>query len=339
MTSTKNTSKKPSVAVIGSGSWATAIVKILTYNNCNVYWWIRRKEILDYVREHMHNPNYISSFEAHIPPSNLSNKIKDVVEKADTIIFAVPSNFLIPSIVPLTAENLKNKTIVSAIKGLAGKENLTVSQFFQTKYNIPTHQSAIVTGPCHAEEVAGEKLSFLTIASENDECALNVQKLFECKFIKTSITQDVSGCEFAAVLKNVYALCSGICNGLGYGDNYQAVFMCHAMQEMEVFLNKINNKNRILFNTAYLGDLLVTAYSQYSRNRTFGNMIGKGYSVKFAQMEMNMIAEGYFAVKALNELRTAMKIEMPILEAAYKILYDNAMPGPEIRLLEKKMKA
>lgn len=325
------------IAVIGGGSWATAIVKMLCNNVDTVNWWIRNKETIQFIEKYHHNPNYISAVEFDINKLKLSDDIKAVVAAADVIIFAVPSAFLKQSIASLTSADFKGKSVISAIKGIVPDENLIVGEFFNQKYEVPFSKIGVLTGPCHAEEVALEKLSYLTIASQNSDLANWVASNVACRYIKTTVSDDIYGTEYSAVLKNVVSVASGICHGLSYGDNFQAVLVSNAIQEIQRFVDAVHPITRDIKSSAYLGDLLVTAYSQFSRNRTFGSMVGKGYSVKAAQLEMNMIAEGYYAVKCINEINKTYNVKMPITEAVYRILYEKMAPAIEIKLLTDKL--
>lgn len=320
-------------AVIGSGSWATAIVKMLCNNASQVHWWIRNASVTEHIHKHKHNPNYLTSVEFDINKLVLSNNLKTTIAQADVLIMAVPSAFLKQALSELTPNDLKNKKIISAIKGIVPEHNLIVGEFFNKEFNIPITDIGVITGPCHAEEVAMEKLSYLTVASQNVVLAEFVASQLNCRYIKTTVSDDIYGTEYSAVLKNVFAIASGICHSLGYGDNFQAVLISNAIQEIKRFVDTIHPIDRDIKSSAYLGDLLVTAYSQFSRNRTFGGMIGKGYSVKSAQLEMNMIAEGYYGVKCVYEINKQYLVNMPITEAVYKILYKKATPATTIKQL------
>ena len=331
---------KPTTAVIGGGSWGTAIVKILseTPADTSVHWWMRSPELIRHIVKYGRNPWYLSSVQLKIDRKHVSNNLKEIISGADTLIFSVPAAFLKETLKTITAEDLQGKKVVSAIKGFVPDDNMIIGEFFNKKFGVPFSKLAVVTGPCHAEEVALEKLSYLTIASQNKTLAKAVAGLFSGRYIHVNVSDDIYGTEYAAVLKNIFAIASGVCHGLGYGDNFQAVLISNAIQEIKRFVDKVHPIDRDIKESAYLGDLLVTAYSQFSRNRTFGNMIGKGYSVKSAQMEMNMIAEGYFAVKCLHEINREYGIFMPICEAIYAILYENRSPAGEIRTLSGKLK-
>lgn len=325
------------IAVIGGGSWATAIVKILC-NNCeNVSWWVRSQETADYIKKYHHNPNYISSVEFEAKKINVSSDLKEVISKSDIIVMAVPSAFLKESLKEISKENLKNKIIFSAIKGIVPENNLIIAEFFNQVYEVPIENIGIIAGPSHAEEVAMEKLSYLTIASQNQDSAKFMAEKIACRYIKTSISDDIYGTEYSAVLKNVIAISAGICHGLGYGDNFLSVLISNGIGEIKQFVDAVHPITRDIKDSAYLGDLLVTAYSQFSRNRTFGGMIGKGYSVKSAQMEMNMVAEGYYGVKCIYEINKHYKVEMPITDSVYHILYEKISPKVEMRILSDKL--
>ena len=327
-----------SVAVIGSGSWATALVKILLNNLDNVNWWIREPEIINHLLKFKHNPQYLSSVKFDITRLELSNNITTTINNSQIIVFCIPAVFLNETIKKLSADLLKNKVIISAIKGIVPDHQMIVGDYFRSKFGLGFDQVSIVTGPSHAEEVAYEKLTYLTVASTDNSRAKEIADLFNCRYIKTSLSNDILGMEYAPVLKNIIAIASGICNGLGYGDNFQAVLISNAIKEIKIFLDKVSPLSRDVNDTAYLGDLLVTCYSQFSRNRTFGNMIGKGYSVKFAKYEMKMVAEGYYAVKSIYHMNLGHKLKMPITEAVYNILYEGALAKTEIKKLSEKLR-
>ena len=324
--------KSSKIALIGGGSWATAIAKILMENVSGINWYMRNPDTIAQFKELGHNPRYITSVEFDIEKINFSHNIDEVITNSDIIIFAIPSAFLKNALKNLTV-SLKDKFIVSAIKGIVPDENMIIGEFFNEKYNVPIDSIGVISGPCHAEEVALERLSYLTIASQNTKKARVLALSMECAYIKTTISDDIYGTEYAAVLKNVIAIASGICHGLRYGDNFQAVLISNAIQEIKRFVNTVHPITRDIKSSAYLGDLLVTCYSQFSRNRTFGTMIGKGYSVKFAQLEMHMIAEGYYAVSCIKEINDKYKVHMPITMAVYNILYEKISPVIEIKLL------
>ena len=333
--SPKKEDKEYAVAVIGGGSWATAIVKILTENNDYVGWWVRNKEtVAEIKRTHM-NPRYLTGVELATENIDINNDINHIVEEATHVIFAVPSAFLKDALKNLTIP-LKDKIVYSAIKGIVPDENLIVGEFFNQYYDVPLENIGVITGPCHAEEVALERLSYLTIASTTESHAKFMAERLNCHFIRTTITKDIYGTEYAAVLKNIYALAAGIYHGLGYGDNFQAVLVSNAIQEAEKLIDAINPIHRDVLTSAYLGDLLVTAYSQFSRNRNFGFMIGKGYSVKTAQLEMNMVAEGYYATNSFMEINKKFNVDIPIVNAVYNVLYEKISPVMEMKLLAEK---
>lgn len=325
--------------MIGGGSWATAIIKMLTDNltEKEIFWWMRSQTAVDHIRKYNHNPNYLSSVEVKIASENVTTDIKEAISKSDMILLNVPAAFLKEAFGDLTPEDFKGKKVISAIKGIVPDENLIIGEFINVKYQVPLEDIIVISGPCHAEEVALEKLSYLTIASPNKELAEHFASLINTRYIKTNISDDIYGTEYAAVLKNIYAVASGICHGIGYGDNFQAVLIANAIREISRFVDAIHPIDRDIKESAYLGDLLVTAYSQFSRNRTFGNMIGKGYTVKSAQLEMNMIAEGYYAVNCIHQINRQLKIHMPIARAVYAILYEKHSPQIEMKLLTEEL--
>lgn len=325
--------------MIGGGSWATAIIKMLSDNFTakEIFWWMRSPEAISHIKKYRHNPSYLSSVEIRIPEAHISNDISEVIAAADYILLNVPAAFLKETLAPITSEQLQGKKIISAIKGIVPDENLIIGEFLNQKYGIPFEDIVVISGPCHAEEVALEKLSYLTIASMDLSLAESFARLLNTRYIKTNVSDDIFGTEYAAVLKNIYAVASGICHGVGYGDNFQAVLISNAIREINRFVEAVHPISRDIKESAYLGDLLVTAYSQFSRNRTFGNMIGKGYTVKSAQLEMNMIAEGYYAVKCMHHINKKYKVDMPISRAVYAILYEKHSPQIEMRLLTEQL--
>ena len=325
------------IAVIGGGSWATAIVKMLLNNNTKVGWWMRNKESVEFIKKFKHNPHYLSSVEFDLSKLEVQHDLKSLVKNFDVLIMAVPAAFLEDALKQLSKTEFIGKLIFSAIKGIVPDGNLIIGDFFNQKFEIPLQNFGVISGPCHAEEVAMEKLSYLTIASQSPENAELLAANLNCRYIKTTVSDDIYGTEYSAVLKNVFAIASGICHGLGYGDNFQAVLISNAIQEIKRFVDAVHPISRDINSSAYLGDLLVTAYSQFSRNRTFGNMLGKGYSVKFAQMEMEMIAEGYYAVKCIHEINKTYQVQMPITAAVYNIIYEKISPSIEIKLLTEKL--
>lgn len=325
------------IAVLGSGSWGTAIVKILLNNAERINWWIREDEIIENIQSFHHNNLYLSSVELNPEKLELSNDIKKVVSSADLLIFAVPAAFLNDALKQCSPADFKNKEIVSAIKGIVPEYNMIIADYFMNRFEVPYRNFVVVSGPSHAEEIALEKLTYLTAASQNLELGEKLAKLFKCRYIMTSVSDDIFGTEYSTVIKNIIAIANGICIGLGYGDNFQAVLISNAIQEIKRFVDAAHPIDRDIKSSVYLGDLMVTAYSQFSRNRTFGNMIGKGYPVKVANLEMKMIAEGYYAVKCIWEINSKLKVDMPITDAVYNILYRGHSPASEIHMLTAKL--
>ncbi|MDR0864470.1 MAG: NAD(P)H-dependent glycerol-3-phosphate dehydrogenase [Candidatus Symbiothrix sp.] len=325
------------VGIMGGGSWATAIAKIISMTQTNFNWYMRRPEQIEEFKNIGHNPSYLTGVRFNIDNIQFYDNINDVVENCDTLIFAIPSPFLKQHLQKLHTP-LKNKMLISAIKGIVPDENMLVSDYFAKFYDVPDENIAVLGGPCHAEEVALERLSYLTVGCTHEERAQVLSNMFNTHFVRTSTSKDVRGIEYASVLKNVYAIVSGICHGLKYGDNFQAIFMSNSIIEMERFVNAVSPMDRNICGSAYLGDLLVTAYSRFSRNRIFGTMIGKGYSVKTAQLEMEMIAEGYFGTKCIKEINNEYQVNMPVLDTVYSILYERKSAVPAIRKLTETFK-
>lgn len=331
--------KENKIAIIGGGSWATAIVKMLSDNivEKEIFWWLRDVDAVKHISKYKRNPRYLSSVELKIDEKNVSTDIKHIFLCADTVVLNVPAAFLKQALEGLTAADFKGKKIVSAIKGIVPGANQIIGDYIHEQYDVLLKDIAVISGPCHAEEVALQKLSYLTIASQDVELATYFSKLINTRYIKTNISDDIYGTEYGAVLKNIYAVASGICHGVGFGDNFQAVLISNALREMRRFVDVIHPINRDINESAYLGDLLVTAYSQFSRNRTFGNMVGKGYTVKSAQLEMNMIAEGYYAVKCIQQIKEQHGVFMPIVSAVYSVLYEKHAPHTEMKLLAEQI--
>ena len=320
------------IAIMGGGSWATAIAKMVLNQAETINWYMRRDDRIADFKRLGHNPAYLTGVKFDTKRINFSSNINDVVKESDTLIFVTPSPYLKSHLKKLKTK-IRDKFIITAIKGIVPDDNMIVSEYFTKEYGVPPQNIAVVAGPCHAEEVALERLSYLTIACPDIDKASVIAQHLSCSYIKTSVSNDVAGIEYGSVLKNVYAIAAGICNGLKYGDNFQAVLMSNAVQEMNRFLQTVHPLDRNVTDSAYLGDLLVTGYSNFSRNRTFGAMIGKGYSVKSAQIEMEMIAEGYYGTKCIKEINKHYHVNMPILDAVYNILYERISPLMEIKLL------
>jgi len=325
------------IAVIGGGSWATAIAKMMLNNEDSINWYMRRQDRIDDFIRLKHNPAYLTGIKFDTDRIHFYSNINKVIKDSDILIFAVPSPFLKIHLKKVRTK-MDGKIIVSAIKGIVPDENMIVSEYLTKFYNVPTENIIVLAGPCHAEEIALERLSYLTVSCKDTAKAKIFSKKLNCNYVKTSTSEDVIGMEYASVLKNVYAIAAGICYGLKYGDNFQAVLISNAIQEIFRFVNAVHPINRNIKDSAYLGDLLVTAYSMFSRNRIFGTMIGKGYSVKTAQIEMEMIAEGYYGTKCIKEINEKFKVDMPILDAMHHILYEKVSPNKEIKLLSERFR-
>lgn len=334
------TSKSVKIALLGGGSWATALMKMLSENDVSINWWLRSESDIRHIRTYRHNPSYLSSVQIDLqkvrPTSNLVKALKD----AEIVIIAIPSAFVLQAVRTLGSSYFEKKIVVSAVKGMIPEKNILVTEYFERKFEIPVENSLIIAGPCHAEEVAMERQSYLTIGGNNINHVERFASLLRSRFVNVSAIDDVYGVEYAAVMKNVIAVACGISHGLNNGDNFQAVLVSNALKEIDRFINVVvpHRKVRNLYESAYLGDLLVTTYSQFSRNRTFGSMIGRGYSVRSAQMEMNMVAEGYYAVRSIYKINRRYKVNLPITTAVYNILYEKISPVIEFRLLKNLIK-
>lgn len=327
---------QPKIAVLGGGSWATAIVKILSENLDTIGWYMRSVYSIEHIKRNKHNPSYLSSAELHPEQLDLSSDINKIVSNYDILIFVIPSAFLKGELEKVTV-SLKNKIVFSAIKGIVPETGLIVGEHFNKTYNIPFENIGVITGPCHAEEIAMERLSYLTIACSDQQKAKDLSDSIKGRYVKTKTSDDIVGAEYAAMLKNIYAIAAGIAHGLGYGDNFQAVLMSNAIREMKRFIKKVHKMKRNINDSGYLGDLLVTGYSMFSRNRTFGNMIGKGYTVKSAMLEMNMVAEGYYATKSAYKINKKNEAKTPIINTVYNILYDKKEAKTEFLKLTDKL--
>ena len=324
------------VAILGGGSWATAIAKMLLTNVEEIGWYIRNDEKIEKFKSLGRNPNYLTGVNFDVSRIKFSSTINTVVKNADILFVAIPSPYLKSQLKRLKLR-LDSKIIISAVKGIVPDENMILSEYFNMYYGVPIDRIAVISGPCHAEEVALERTSYLTIGCRDREIAKQIAAIMTNRYTQTYISEDVNGIELSSVMKNIYAIAVGICHGLKYGDNFQAVLISNAIQEMNRFCNAAVPHHRDLQESVYLGDLLVTAYSRFSRNRTFGTMIGKGYSVKTAQMEMEMIAEGYYAAKCIREINEDFQVNIPIADAVYDILYQHKIPSKTMKDLTLKL--
>jgi glycerol-3-phosphate dehydrogenase (NAD(P)+) len=325
--------------IIGSGSWATALAKILTDNNNAIHWWIRNAGTIKHMQQRRHNPHYLSSAYFNTSLLTLDNDILEVINSSDVVVIAVPSAFVESALDPLSPDCFQGKKVVSAIKGILPSCNQLLNDYLNEKFHVELSDYFTVLGPCHAEEVASEKLSYLTFSGIEEEMAREIGEHFHTEYLNTVVNHDVIGVQYAAVLKNIYALGAGIAHGLEYGDNFLSVYIANAANEMVGFLKRIVGEsvcNQVNYAASvYLGDLLVTCYSLYSRNRTFGNMLGKGYSVRSAQLELNMVAEGYNASKCIFKTNEKVGANMPIARTIYEILWKHLPTDEGFRKIEE----
>lgn len=329
------------IGIIGSGSWATAIAKIVTENGHHISWCLRQQSNIDYFEKRKHNPHYLRNAYFDLQKISFSTDIKLVVAASDIIIVAVPSIHIETTLASLEAADLKDKLIISAVKGVLPVHNILLNDWLAQKFNFPLSSYFTLLGPSHAEEVAAEQLSYLTFSGLDETATTTIASYFKSEYINTIVNKDVIGVQYAGVAKNIYALGAGIAHGLEYGDNFLSVFIANCANEMQVLLKEIakkelNDASYMNHNASvYLGDLLVTCYSLHSRNRTFGNMIGKGYSVRAAELELNMVAEGYNASKCIHTMNQTLKVELPIMDAVYQILWEGAAPDLTFKNLEQ----
>ena len=321
------------ICILGGGTWGTALAKMVLMNQKHINWFIRRDDQIEGFYKLGHNPNYLTNIKFNLSQITFYSNIERAIKDSDTIIVAVPSPYVKQYFRRIWNSAFRGKFMVSALKGIIPSDNMVMSEYLADNFKIPLENIGVLSGPCHAEEVALERLSFLTIASKDQEKAAQLADAISSRILKTKVSNDVVGIELAAVLKNIYAIAAGICQGLQYGDNFQAVLMSNSAKEMELFLENVVPMERQIAEQHYLGDMLVTGYSQFSRNRTLGTMIGKGYSVKTAQLEMEMIAEGYYGAKCIQELNDRFKVDMPIVDTVYKILYEKLEPRMAVKNL------
>lgn len=314
------------ICILGGGTWATALSKMVLMNQQHINWFIRRDDQIEGFYKLGRNPNYLTNVKFNLAQITFYSNIEKAIKDSDTIIIAIPSPYVKQSFRRVWNSTFRGKFIVSALKGIIPNDNMVMSEFLADSFKIPSENIGVLSGPCHAEEVALERLSFLTVASKDEGKAKLLAEAISSRILKTNTSTDVVGIELSAVLKNIYAIAAGICQGLMYGDNFQAVLMSNCAKEMARFLNKVAPMERQITEQQYLGDMLVTSYSQFSRNRTLGTMIGKGYSVKTAQLEMEMIAEGYYGAKCIYELNERYKVNIPIVQTVYEILYEKLQP-------------
>ena len=326
------------VAILGSGSWATAVAKIVQMNGAEMYWLMRSQEKIERFKELGHNPTYLSSVRFDLERITFTTDINEAVQKCDVIIFAMPSPYLKGHVEKITT-SLKDKVVVSVIKGIVAGDNIPISVYLQKTFSLEDNQVATLSGPSHAEEVAFERLTYLTVGCKDADVAERLAEFFANYFVHTTVSTDIIGVQYAGVLKNIYAIASGIISGLKYGDNFHAVLVANAIREMKNLLaNLVPYDGRNITESVYAGDLLVTSYSLFSRNYQFGTMIGRGYSVKTAQLEMEMVAEGYYGTKCIKEINQQYGIEIPIVDCVYNILYKRMSPFVEIKLLSDMLR-
>lgn len=338
--------------ILGSGSWGTAIAKILTDNGQTIYWWNRSQKSIDQIMTRRHNPHYLSAAYFNTEQLRLNTDPVEIIRQADCIIIAIPSAYTTATLMALDKNIFASKKIISAIKGILPEHNLLLNDFLKNEFNFPLEDYFAVLGPCHAEEIAAEKLSYLTFSGVDEVATHEIATHFKTDYLNTVENDDIYGVQFAAVLKNIYAVGAGMAHGLDYGDNFLSVLIANSADEMAGFLKRAGIKNIEVGHTekvpslqdhrsnnyaasVYLGDLLVTCYSLYSRNRTFGNMVGKGYSVKSAQVEMSMVAEGYNASKCMYQINQTIGAEMPIAETVYRILWEHLSPSHGFKKIEQ----
>jgi glycerol-3-phosphate dehydrogenase (NAD(P)+) len=340
------------LGVIGSGSWGTALVKILTDNKHTVNWTVRSEHVVSHLKARHHNPNYLHSVQFNCSLLNLNTDPAITFENSDVVILVTPSAYMTETLDRVDPALFKGRKIVSAVKGMVPGKNQLLNDYLKAQYDFPEEDYFTIMGPCHAEEVAAEKLSYLTFSGSDEAFTQILASCFQGEYLNAIVNTDVYGVQYAGIMKNIYALGAGIAHGLEYGDNFQSVFIANCADEMAGFLRMAgvadmevgvhkalasHKKSPNYAASVYLGDLLVTSYSLFSRNRTFGNMIGKGYAVKAAQLELNMVAEGYYASKSIHEINKKINADLPIADAIYEILWDHLSAEQGFKKIESNL--
>ena len=323
------------VAILGSGSWATALAKIALSNVSEINWYIRKQETIDEFIENRRNPNHLEWAYFDTTKIYFSTNINEIIDLSDTIVLAIPSPYVKACLDEINID-ISHKKIISAVKGMIPDDNMRITQYLHTRYGLPESHLGVITGPCHAEEIALERMSYLTIGCTDLKQAQQWSETFTNKYVRVTPSEDVIGLEYSSVMKNIYAIAAGMCTSLRYGDNFQAVLITNAMHEIVRFVQAQSDIPRDITQSGYLGDVLVTAYSNFSRNRQFGHMIGMGYSVKAAQTEMEMVAEGYYGTKAIYMVNKELGVDLPIVNAIYQALYGRKSPKNAIKELTQK---
>jgi glycerol-3-phosphate dehydrogenase (NAD(P)+) len=322
--------------ILGNGSWSSALAKLLTENGHHIHWWMRSKAAIEKIKETKHNLHYLSAVRFKTEHITFHHHLANAIKVGEVILIGIPSAFIVDVLESLPVDVFDKKIILSAIKGILPEQAILLNEYLAKRFQVTADNYACISGPCHAEEVAAEKLSFLTFASANESLATLIAAHFESKILRTVVSNDIDGVQYAAVLKNIYALGAGIAHGLDYGDNFLSVYITNCFSELQQFMDVISKQTLHHYNTsAYLGDLLVTCYSLHSRNRTFGNFIGKGYSVHAAKLELNMVAEGYYASNGIEQICKKLAYHLPIAHAIFNILWNSKNPAIEFKQIEK----
>ena len=322
-------------AVVGHGSWATAIVKVLTINDSEVYWYVRNPEVLESLRSEGHNCRYLSDVELDMNRIHLSDDLNEAVSNTDILFLVMPAAFLKCYLSDLRV-SLKDKMVVSAIKGIIPDENQFVTDYLKQQYGLSDSHLCFICGPTHAEEVGHGQLTYLTLACRNIVNARAVGEKLKTTSIKVSWQRDIDYLVRSSVFKNIYAVMVGIAVGMGYGDNFVSVLVANCIKEMYFLLDPQSVNDLTKFNPSnFFGDLLASCYSSHSRNRQFGMLIGRGNTVKTALNEMTMVAEGYYASKMISTLPEAQRQKMPIADMVSQILHQGVPARKAMKRLEE----
>ena len=334
--SNSTSSNKDSFAVIGNGSWATALVKIFTDSGIHVNWYFRKKEKATYIEKYLHNQDYLTQVKFNPEKITPNSDINELIQKSKWLVLATPSLYL-EALLEQVKTPLSDKIVISGVKGILPKSNLLPGAYLNTNLGLPRAHFVVLSGPSHAEEIALNRLSFLTIGCSDLNIASFLKQKMKAPYLKLKTSDDILGIEYSATLKNIFALAAGIAKGLNYGDNFQSVLISNSVMEMKRLLKKISPSKRNINHSVYLGDLLVTAYSIHSRNRRFGELIGKGLRQEQVQKQMKMVAEGYFASKTIYDLKRDLDVKTPIIDAVYAILYQQESPEKSFKNLVQEL--
>lgn len=324
------------IAVIGSGSWATALVKIFAESGNMVSWLVRTKKQADYIVTNRRNPRYLSQADLDLTFIHPTTQAKNALNSADWVIFAVPAAFVQTTVQSLNPQWFNHTQVIVSIKGFVPGTGKIPGTLIREHLELQNN-CMVLSGPCHAEEIALRKYTYVTIAGNQADKVNQLQNCLQLPYIKTISNTDPAGVEYVSILKNIIAIANGIADSLQYGDNFRAVLTSNAMREVQNIVNAIAPVQRDYFDSVYFGDLLTTAYSDFSRNRTLGKLVGRGIQVRKALQMMEMVAEGYYASKELHPIIQPLRLHLPVINSVYRMLHLHANPYHEIKLLLQQL--